>query len=521
MSATVAPKEEDIITDKELINGLFLDFFLFNLSLALLDDNAAIANNGLPHTHASAINVLGRKSLPKTMEKDDYLSSLTYDFAARAHMSDARLPLPASMKGEYALAPLNLDISFTPASYYITKSDDAGLVKIAQSLPAGSISTKLTSSDLDELCKSNPLFLSAFCPVLRCVYGRAHAHNSKLSFDTKELHGAELSAHIRVTLSKRLSTPWEIFRLVPKDKNKEDLDALAPRAVVHFIENDKWMFMDWSEVTNSTDFITVLSENIVVCADTNSANSDASALLLKGEVFDAAFDNEVTTQETVALVHEEKISFKNILVDNKGADARAAIDDARERLEQEQEDPFISEDELAGAELEFLCGSEEQLETDLRTLFYAAIPCDAWQRNNISSLSIIVRASDDESAENAHVDFDDMLYSYDGASFKELHEYLANKDSGQAFNALEKACATVVSENEPTGFTWEYNDGSYDRRSGYSKTASVLTFVISAPSAHEHIGAKIEIKTWARRLGKKTVEQLLKAGTVESNTSTI
>lgn len=168
-----------------------------------------------------------------------------------------------------------------------------------------------------------------------------------------------------------------------------------------------------------------------------------------------------------------------------------------------QDDPFLDLDSLEDQPLEFLSGSEEELEEQLTLLFHACIPGHLWEQVGLSDIGIDVRASYAE--EPACVDFENM--EWNGSEFTRL---VNNNSKIVDIDAFKDALDKVVECNEPQGYTWEYNDGSYDRQSGYDQHAARLGINITAPTAHEHICAKLKLKEMNHIFSKSLIKTLLK-----------
>lgn len=166
-------------------------------------------------------------------------------------------------------------------------------------------------------------------------------------------------------------------------------------------------------------------------------------------------------------------------------------------------EPIISNIDLEGVDLHFLCGSEEDLKSEITTIFQAAMPLDCWDTLGKESLTIHVYASilDEEAA---RIDFENMEWNCN--NWSRVEEQL--KDLGK-FKYIEEACNIAISNNEPSGYSWEYNDGAYDRISGYDKRSEVVVVEISRPSAHEQICARVEINKWKGSFTKKLIKSLI------------
>jgi hypothetical protein len=200
-------------------------------------------------------------------------------------------------------------------------------------------------------------------------------------------------------------------------------------------------------------------------------------------------------------------SFSKIYILDQALDNGALFDlDKAERAAEElisnykddQEDPYIDADELEDSPLNFLCGSEADLERMINLVCHAAIPMDVWGAEESIDVEIF-SATDD--GDPARVAWDNMSYN--------TWEKVKEKLDADKLSFIETAFDVVLDENTPNGHTWEYNDGPYARASGYDRSPQYLTVTVSAPSAHEQICAKIEMKKLARLFGKSVIQGLL------------
>ncbi len=136
----------------------------------------------------------------------------------------------------------------------------------------------------------------------------------------------------------------------------------------------------------------------------------------------------------------------------------------------QMEDPFFdpaSED----CELYFETGSEAELER-LMKLFILTEPG--------------IEAHDDEEVR--------LYAAVDGAD-----PYLENDDC-YCSERLNGLAAVALAENRPVGWTWQYNDGACNRRSGYNECAECLAWnigeVLEESSARERMAARRELRNY-------------------------
>jgi hypothetical protein len=65
--------------------------------------------------------------------------------------------------------------------------------------------------------------------------------------------------------------------------------------------------------------------------------------------------------------------------------------------------------------------------------------------------------------------------------------------------------AIGLSENRPEGWSYEYNDGAYNRKSGYDEYPASLTWdigeLLEQSSAREKMAARRELRKWLEARG--------------------
>ncbi|HEY7184008.1 MAG TPA: hypothetical protein VIC84_21425 [Blastocatellia bacterium] len=162
-------------------------------------------------------------------------------------------------------------------------------------------------------------------------------------------------------------------------------------------------------------------------------------------------------------------------------DDRDAINDFlqehfNEHIGPEMEDPFF-DPSGEDCELYFETGSQEELERLMR-LFILTEPN--------------IEAREDEEV---------RLY----AAIEDTEPHLERSDC--YFSERLEALAEIAhSENRPVGWTWEYNDGAYNRRSGYDKFAESLTWnigeIIEQAPAREKMAARRDLRNWLEARGR-------------------
>jgi len=100
----------------------------------------------------------------------------------------------------------------------------------------------------------------------------------------------------------------------------------------------------------------------------------------------------------------------------------------------------------------------------------------------------------------AHEDEEIRLY----AAMEETEPLLERSD-GYFSERLEALAEIALSENRPVGWTWEYNDGAYNRRSGYDVFAESLTWnigeILEQAPAREKMAARRDLRKWLEERG--------------------
>ena len=295
----------------------------------------------------------------------------------------------------------------------------------------------------------------------------AVANIKQVSIDLNNLDLPNLSLNLK----------WKVYHLA----NSEEV---ADILYVHFPTNDSWVALRFHALSDESEAIQILNEYegyIVDCHD----------LKYHYRRFSAPGADDYS-----------KLYNLDPQLDNGALFALSKVEQAADELvanfKGDQEDPYIDSDELEGSELNFLCGSEDNLERMITLICHAAIPMDAWKDSAFMDIEVYSATDDGEAA---RVDWDNMSYN----SWGEIKDKLDDNKCSYIDAAFD---ASLV-ENTPSGYTWEYNDGPYDRQSGYDKSPQRLTFTVTSPSAHEQICAKIEIKKLVSILGKANIKGLL------------
>ena len=138
---------------------------------------------------------------------------------------------------------------------------------------------------------------------------------------------------------------------------------------------------------------------------------------------------------------------------------RFGSDIFRESVADNLEDPFLSPEDT-DQETYFRIGSEEDLQHMLE-LIVASLP-EAFDHFGEDALTVRVTSETE-----------------DGGATVELGDQLEMPQP--VFELFQLA----LEQNVPVGWSWEYNDGAYDRRSGYTQFSNNLEFEIQRPSFHQ------------------------------------
>jgi hypothetical protein len=148
-----------------------------------------------------------------------------------------------------------------------------------------------------------------------------------------------------------------------------------------------------------------------------------------------------------------------------------------EDIRSEMEDPFFDpEDERCA--LYFTSGSNGELDRLMRLFILTEPGIELHEEENV------------------------RLY----AALEDADPYLAEDDyEGYHSKRLVALAEVALSENRPVGWEWEYNDGAYDRKSGYTQCAEVLTYNISEileqSSSREKMVARRELGKYLEARG--------------------
>lgn len=144
-------------------------------------------------------------------------------------------------------------------------------------------------------------------------------------------------------------------------------------------------------------------------------------------------------------------------------------------------DPVIRPEDLEGEEFHYESGSDEQLKDEIRIILWC-FP-DLFAAG--SPLEIRIQAATGE---------DDCRWEFDD-----------NRRYPEVINDL---MSLVLERSRPVGGSWEYNDGPYDRRSGYSLSSDVVTCTIPRPTFHDVALARPRLLKFVQENSQKDPELL-------------
>ena len=156
-------------------------------------------------------------------------------------------------------------------------------------------------------------------------------------------------------------------------------------------------------------------------------------------------------------------------------------------INEELDDPYIDPDsDNTRQPLHFVCGSEQGMLELFTMIMQASMPDQVWNAIGTNHIEVPVSASyEDEEA----ILGESYSGEHPGVDFIERNESVKN--------CIEEA----ITQNEPQGYYWEYNDGAHNRRSGYSANRETVTIIIYRPTAHERIVQMQKLESWCQKYG--------------------
>lgn len=166
------------------------------------------------------------------------------------------------------------------------------------------------------------------------------------------------------------------------------------------------------------------------------------------------------------------------------------------------EEAVISDEEIFSHseedEVEFTCGSREELRTLTRLILHSFPPI--WS-DGADSPTVTFTAEGENSGEAAALESDEY--------YLKLGSELAQEDRDRIVELLDLA----IGQNTPVGEYLAYNDGAYHRRSGYSWHVKQEVVTVERPSFHEIAEARGQLRTQLKTcLSTLDLDRLLPAG---------
>jgi hypothetical protein len=226
-------------------------------------------------------------------------------------------------------------------------------------------------------------------------------------------------------------------------------------------------------VGSLVDHIGFVSNNIPHLAATISFGSDSFEVVFRADGIG------IIKEDSWYEFFEHELNLENVrreCEDNQDAINDYLQDHFNEHIGPNMEDPFF-DPSGEDCELYFETGSRDELER-LMKLFILTEP-----------------------EIEAHEDEEVRLY----AALEESDPHLDRSD-GYFSERLEALADIALSENRPVGWTWEYNDGAYNRRSGYDMFAESLTWdigeIIEQAPAREKMAARRDLRKWLEARGQ-------------------
>jgi hypothetical protein len=166
----------------------------------------------------------------------------------------------------------------------------------------------------------------------------------------------------------------------------------------------------------------------------------------------------------------------------------------------ELDDPFITDGEqLAGNDTYWITGSEEDLVKQTCYLFWALVPREIFvdPKNKdengeplLRTIDFDIYTGDKDGDGSAEVNYDDW-YQWAGSG----PSWADTLPGGTAELILRVFEATILEDNYPTGYSYEYNDQDVNRMSGYSRYRNTYTVTVDAPETDKDI---VVAKRWVQ-----------------------
>lgn len=158
-----------------------------------------------------------------------------------------------------------------------------------------------------------------------------------------------------------------------------------------------------------------------------------------------------------------------------------------------QPEDYGSEDDIT-----FSCGNNEDLERFVQLTLYSFPAIWNQQREEVC-ISI------------------DSTTDYEDAEVSKCCDFTEDGDIAEEDkSAISQLIGVALQWNDPVGFHLQYNDGPYNRASGYSACPNTVAYSIPRPSFHELAEARQELVGILAEHGfSETAERLLPSGEQE------
>lgn len=273
--------------------------------------------------------------------------------------------------------------------------------------------------------------------------------------------------------------------------------------LINFPDVNKNIILLFGDITDNSDYIAAITPSVNVCTQIDIIDGSDTVPILslaasyeKHNIVAYTSNSEdiFDTNDVATLTDHTRIGKK--------------LSELVARFKDEQEDPYVDDSDLVDSPLVFNGGSKEDLEQGIITIYQAFFTREEWNAVGSNTLRVVVKARTEE--DGADVDFESMERAF-WAAWPTLKEKLENDEQRKyKLEKFKEACSLIVSQNEPAGYSWEYNDGYYDRKSGYDKRPQCINIEVPTPtSAHDIIGAKMTVKTWTASMPKKMINVLV------------
>lgn len=154
------------------------------------------------------------------------------------------------------------------------------------------------------------------------------------------------------------------------------------------------------------------------------------------------------------------------------------MDSVFDEVIDELDDPYFSPDGTDDKELSFTSGSQEELEHITQVICATEISLFSQPIKWGENLTIRYEAAGD----------------FSDGGFDSEYSYLP--EGVPLSERIVTLLGLAYEYNSFTGHSWVYNDGAYDRQSGYDKSPITIEVEVPKPSAHEIMAAPAQLEEW-------------------------